>query len=99
MNVLLWQVSKAVPEMAVSGAAGGVKFAVYTAVPFTTLTFDKTPLTKPAVEPYPPPTLMVLDVLIKFVLLDKVKKSMIKRQGVSSSFLLVFGTIFCFVDE
>ena len=72
MNVLLWQVSKAVPEMAVSGAAGGVKFAVYTAVPFTTLTFDKTPLTKPAVEPYPPPTLMVLDVLIKFVLLDKV---------------------------
>ena len=35
MNWLLWQVRSDVPEMAVSGVVGAVKFEVYTAVPFT----------------------------------------------------------------
>jgi hypothetical protein len=35
MNWLLWQVSREVPEIAVSGVVGTVKFAVYTAVPLT----------------------------------------------------------------
>ena len=32
-----WQVNNTVPGMAVSGAVGGVKFVVYTAVPRTIL--------------------------------------------------------------
>ena len=35
-NVLDWHVSREVPDIAVSGAVGGVKSAVYTAVPLTT---------------------------------------------------------------
>ena len=42
-NVLDWHVSREVPEIAVSGAVGGVKFEVYTAVPLTMRTFDTYP--------------------------------------------------------
>ena len=51
MNVLDWHVSSWVPEIAVSGAVGGVKFDVYTAVPLTILTFDKYPVNTPVMPP------------------------------------------------
>ena len=35
INLLDWQVNRLVPEIAVNGAVGGVKLAVYTAVPIT----------------------------------------------------------------
>lgn len=41
-NVLLWQVSKTVPGIAVSGASGGVKFDVYIAE-FTARKFEMYP--------------------------------------------------------
>jgi hypothetical protein len=40
MNVVDWQVNKLVPDIAVSGAVGGVNVVVYTAVPLTTLKFE-----------------------------------------------------------
>ena len=39
-KVLDWHVSNCVPGIAVNGAVGGVKFAVYTAVPFTILALE-----------------------------------------------------------
>jgi hypothetical protein len=53
--VLDWHVSNWVFAIAVSGAVGGVKFAVYTAVPLTTRALDIKPLNglRPAVVDAP----------------------------------------------
>ena len=41
INVLDWHVSREVPEIAVKGVVGTVKFAVYTAVPTTARKFER----------------------------------------------------------